>query len=1533
MTMKTTRQLLGISLAIVMVLGSVPLGFSEPLRVQLEQGIEIDQIQCNNSNHVLVLRTNGNVACVTETSAEKMNWEIISDLVKIDLNEEITSSSNEIVEISDERIIVYSEDQEKFRTIASAASDWPHATFDIPTQVKMGEPFDIKVTYQWFEYDFNELTGEFEIDDDTGEFEILTRITEDEFTNRPGHSIKFTAEIRTQVVTGTQLLSDDFIQGLSTTETWGLGFGNEQTIYRHELPFDNSNVQEKIITYQIDEIVENYNLLTVGISSLYPDIQLYLYEDILGTVTITQEYRVIERGDDWEFEQIMAYIEAEKQYNIENGITMPLVVVEPPTEEELQRQQDHLDGKDTKFVDSMAEYFTLYPVDDIPEFMFNEGYTQAFLDVLFERHPELKTQSFIPVLDWILPLAFGQTPNQPMQVSGNFFLNDINGKAIPGVGIKVCAFEYDAPNIFTGQKFNGFDYCDVTDDAGFFKMFPPRIDMDDPRSNPDVKVVFTLEKANKFKILDSKVDQLPNPNEEIVLKVFTASDTKASIPASIAHFGNITPSASGNFQDDSLSRLSDANMIFQTLDKGWNYFNDKHSYKVPFVNVEWGFEDGESRTFHDEKTNTIELNNFIGGRTGYVVSDAHSPQTVLHEYGHKVQHSVYGLTTSQDLPEPKTGCGQHNVGKLIPVECAWVEGFANYVAAAVTSDSTLEFSTFSLPINLETGKYATTSSGTGGTVFPGFGNFIGEQNEGWVASALWDIHDNTSESGDDIDQLRTDLWDALSDTRETKSGVPEEFPASTFLDFVDDWNENKSKDLASILNLNKITKSVIPPSCTPEVSNGFVFFDHFTCDLSKWTESGGNEMWEVKVPDERQRTGMSADNNVANAAGCVVSGVAEPCNLTMTDSINLSGKSSASIEFWRYLDSSLDFRNGVDEGLRLEVSTDGTNWTELGKWTKNTGKANDTWTKETVSLNGYLRDDVKLRFVAISDRENEEVEIDDILIRASTSGGGGGCGSNCPTDPNGDDDSDGIANNIDKGRKRFSNTFSDGTTSGEITARGGQIFTISDASGSEGVNISTKSSPTSNEISTITLCGDKAKLSMNNGDSVTATCGSVILEAKSTKSFGVVFTDDNGKTFSTRLSDTDKITFDETIPSLSTTGATNSLQITINGERVSLSGGSLISPPSKITNLTGEQSNDSVILSWSAPNNGGVVINDYLIQYKKSSDTNWITFNDGVSSSTGATVTGLEITSYDFKVAPKNPMGTADYSNPSTVTLIVINSAPILDTISNQSADSGDTLSFTVTATDSDVPSQTLTFSLSGTIPTGATITSSGEFTWTPTESQVGTHNITFEVTDSMSATHSQVVSFNIIKVILGPDAPVITTSSGILEETREGYWVRGTSESGVEIILYLNGEPVRERVSTDDNWSFTTQLYQGDNVITATATDSDGLISPHSEPITLTIPSAENFTLHVEGNNRFIGSGSLGWTGWDDSRILVVLHNYDGLSTTFLGYTITENTSSSFDFDFTVGSWGLKNGNSYKIQIITMDEYQKQIWVTLKAY
>ncbi|GAB3163293.1 PKD domain-containing protein [Telluribacter humicola] len=87
-----------------------------------------------------------------------------------------------------------------------------------------------------------------------------------------------------------------------------------------------------------------------------------------------------------------------------------------------------------------------------------------------------------------------------------------------------------------------------------------------------------------------------------------------------------------------------------------------------------------------------------------------------------------------------------------------------------------------------------------------------------------------------------------------------------------------------------------------------------------------------------------------------------------------------------------------------------------------------------------------------------------------------------------------------------------------------------------------------------------------------------------------------------------------------------------------------------------------------------------------------------------------------------------DFINIKTDSPTTTNTAPVLAAIGNKTATVGQPLTFTASAIDSDVPAQTLTYSVSGT--TGATINAqTGAFSWTP--SQSGDFTFTIKVTDS----------------------------------------------------------------------------------------------------------------------------------------------------------------------------------------------------------
>src|SRR6185312_8477386 len=110
-----------------------------------------------------------------------------------------------------------------------------------------------------------------------------------------------------------------------------------------------------------------------------------------------------------------------------------------------------------------------------------------------------------------------------------------------------------------------------------------------------------------------------------------------------------------------------------------------------------------------------------------------------------------------------------------------------------------------------------------------------------------------------------------------------------------------------------------------------------------------------------------------------------------------------------------------------------------------------------------------------------------------------------------------------------------------------------------------------------------------------------------------------------------------------------------------------------------------------------------------------------------------------------------------TITVTEVNSAPVVTNPGNQTVNELVPLTFTVTAVDSDVPANTITWSLTLGTPaaTGATIGSgTGAFSWTPTEAQgPGTYPVTIVATDNGTPvlTGSAAITITVNEVNVAP--------------------------------------------------------------------------------------------------------------------------------------------------------------------------------------
>ena len=173
------------------------------------------------------------------------------------------------------------------------------------------------------------------------------------------------------------------------------------------------------------------------------------------------------------------------------------------------------------------------------------------------------------------------------------------------------------------------------------------------------------------------------------------------------------------------------------------------------------------------------------------------------------------------------------------------------------------------------------------------------------------LHDRTGGNQDDIKRSYTSEISSLIGTHLVGDWVLSVGDyAGSDVGRINSWSINTEYAFTGA----PVTSPTVPPTTpTPKPTNTTIFSDNFELSLSdKWTESGESD-WRITTPSAHNVPnvpGSSPTNKILHADNCDTG-----CTLTLTNSIDLSGYTSATLSFWRYVDSSLD----DDEYLKVEL--------------------------------------------------------------------------------------------------------------------------------------------------------------------------------------------------------------------------------------------------------------------------------------------------------------------------------------------------------------------------------------------------------------------------------------------------------------------------------------------------------------------------------------------------------------------------------------------------------------------------------------
>ncbi len=275
-------------------------------------------------------------------------------------------------------------------------------------------------------------------------------------------------------------------------------------------------------------------------------------------------------------------------------------------------------------------------------------------------------------------------------------------------------------------------------------------------------------------------------------------------------------------------------------------------------------------------------------------------------------------------------------------------------------------------------------------------------------------------------------------------------------------------------------------------------------------------------------------------------------------------------------------------------------------------------------------------------------------------------------------------------------------------------------------------------------------------------------------------------------------------------------------------------------------SQNSVTVGWTIPGIDGMSDRPgrYDIRYAQSplTEANWDAATQvlgepepaDVGDTQSFTITGLNPgTTYHFGLKTSNTSASTVSSLSNVISATTTgsgNRAPVIAPIGDKAVAENTTLTFTVSASDAD--GDTLNWSATG-VPSGAAFnTASRTFSWTPTNTQGGTHWVTFTVTDGQVPV-SETVEITVAEIV--NNAPVLAAIGNKSTDENEllSFSVSATDADGHSLTYSATGLPSGANF-TGQTFTWVPTYDQADTYAVTFAV-SDGELTD-SEQITITV-------------------------------------------------------------------------------------------------